>query len=191
MTTRSARRPVAASKTRSAYFHARGEPQASWSLEEASSHLWEGRRARVHASAWAGSKAQRAPLEILLVDDDRSFGAILKRSATRNGLNMTICHDLDSLGAQMHNSFDVAVVDYDLGSVTGIEICDYLETRTWSTPFVLISQSELPRDAAHNPAMWNFIHKERGFDAIIAAVYAARATDLADRRRHPLRRSAR
>ena len=132
----------------------------------------------------------RGPLEILLVDDDRSFGSILKRSGAKSGLNITVCHDIDSLGSQMHNLFDVAIVDYDLGAVTGVEIVAYLEERTRNTSFVLISQSALPRNEEQTPTGWSFIHKARGNDAILSAVYEARSADLLGRHRKPTRQSA-
>lgn len=121
----------------------------------------------------------REPLRILLIDDDRSFGAILKRSAAKDGLDVTVCTNLDALGSEMDGSFAVAIVDYDLGSVTGVEIMRYLENRAWNTPFVMISQSELPRTEAARASGFRFVHKANGMPAIIAAVFEARAADMA------------
>lgn len=112
-------------------------------------------------------------LRILLLDDDKSFGAILKRWGAKSHLDFTVCHDLDSLGAQLNSGFDVAVIDYDLGSVTGFEIVRYLEDRDWQTPFIFVSQSELPEEEDGSPLTWNFIHKARGPQAIIQAVFDA------------------
>ncbi len=121
----------------------------------------------------------REPLQILLIDDDRSFGAILKRSAAKDGLDVTVCTNLDALGSQMDSPFAVAIVDYDLGSVTGVEIMRYLENRDWNTPFVMISHSELPKAEIARGANIRFVHKANGMPAIIAAVFEARAADLA------------
>ena len=122
-----------------------------------------------------------AQLPILLIDDDRSFGAILKRSAAKAGLNITVCHDLDGLATQMNSFFAVAIVDYDLGSVTGFEIVKYLENQAWNTPFVFISQSDLPRHERQTHNERNFIHKALGPGAIINAVFEAHEAGLAQR----------
>lgn len=125
------------------------------------------------------SDVNREQISILLIDDDHSFGAILKRSASKAGLNMTVCHDLDALAAQMNGAFAVAIVDYDLGSVTGFEIVKYLENQAWNTPFVFISQSDLPRHERQVNKERRFIHKARGPGAIIEAVFEAHNSNLA------------
>jgi len=74
--------------------------------------------------------------------------------------------------------YDVAIVDYDLGVVTGVDIAEYLPVFFGSMPMVLISASsleDLEIDTLPD-LVFAFLNKCDGFDAALTtAIEAARS----------------
>ncbi len=111
----------------------------------------------------------------VLIDDDPLFGNILTRFANVRGAEVDYFEsplELEFRGAV--GRYDAAIVDYDLGTTTGIDIAEHLEVLFGDIPMVLVS-SEL-RDRAV-PRAWpatikKFVPKQAGFDAIFSATLA-------------------
>ncbi len=118
----------------------------------------------------SGVGQELPPPRILLVDDDEMYGKILARAASQAGIDLVYCRSLEEFGKLKDFDFDVALIDYDLGAVTGCELTVYLEHYTKSeVPVVLISQSELKRDRQWPSSIQEFILKDRGPHAALEA----------------------
>ena len=113
--------------------------------------------------------------KFVLIDDDPLFGNILTRFANARGAEVDYFEsplELESRRAAAR--YDAAIVDYDLGTTTGIDIAEHLQVLFGDIPMVLVS-SEL-RDRSV-PRTWpatikRFVSKQAGFDAILSATLA-------------------
>ena len=109
---------------------------------------------------------------LVLIDDDPVFGHIFSKTADRQGLKID-CYEtvleLDYMG--LLGQYDVAVVDYDLGQVNGIEMVSYLSSLFGDIPMILVSSC----DRVPTPEKpWSanvrcFVHKSQGVAAILQA----------------------
>lgn len=134
----------------------------------------------VQAALWADVHARTNVLpRILLVDDDPSFGKIMKRVAAKVGLlgpEITICRTLEEFAALTDWKFDIVIMDYDLGAVTGFELTTYIEHFTKEqVPVLLVSQTNQERSRTWPRSIRGFVHKELGPLAILDAAIEAHA----------------
>ncbi len=108
--------------------------------------------------------------KVLIVDDDAAYAQLLARAAKRVGLETRTVTSLGALGSPDSWDFSVAVVDYDLKSVNGIEFTSYLNHFSQPVPVVLVSAitREAEPDWPHN--VRTFVCKEKGSDTIMAVV---------------------
>ncbi len=108
-------------------------------------------------------------LKIVLIDDDETYNAIMKRAAVMLGLQLeayTSLVDLGSVG--MLGRYDVAIVDYQLGQITGVEIAQYLSELFRGVPMVLVSQSRAVGQMRDLPdSIAAFIHKSEGYGNVL------------------------
>ena len=109
---------------------------------------------------------------ILLVDDELTFGEIMKQEARIRDISIVVCISLLNPGLLKGQKFDAAIVDYDLGMQTGPELGKKLVNVLGNDlPVLLISQ----KDRVESEGMeWpknirKFMNKEAGFKAIIDA----------------------
>ena len=79
---------------------------------------------------------------VLLIDDDPLFGRIMQKHAARNGIDLTWMQEAGQLPADGPWHWDLCIMDYDLGAVTGPELVSWLGTRPGRCPFLLISHTE-------------------------------------------------
>jgi DNA-binding NtrC family response regulator len=85
-----------------------------------------------------------APTKILLIDDDSAYRLLVEKVATRyENLNLKSCGSLVELGSVCClGQYDVIIVDYDLGMISGEDIAHYTKNLFGdSIPLVLISSS--------------------------------------------------
>lgn len=108
------------------------------------------------------------PMRLLLIDDDRTYGQIVARTGTMQGAEVTTCATLEELSQVVGRSFDVALVDYDLGAVNGFELANYLENHLdGAIPIILISVHD-SRVGRHLPrSVFSFVSKSRGPMAVL------------------------
>lgn len=111
---------------------------------------------------------------ILIVDDDNVFTQILSRAALRKGMQSKLVSNLSDVGHPTSWDFDVAVVDYDLKIVSGVEFTDYLNHLGASFPIVLVSGRNRENDGTWPTNISGFVCKDKGNDAILAAVEKSR-----------------
>jgi DNA-binding response OmpR family regulator len=113
-------------------------------------------------------------VRVLLLDDDPMFGSLMTAAARRHGIELDYYPSLLDLGfIGRIEDYTAAIVDYDLGQMTGLEIGKYLSAFLKDTPMVLISASERRRDAKEwDDCIRSFVRKDKGHDAILGAVKA-------------------
>jgi len=104
----------------------------------------------------------------LLIDDDPMFCKQFEKHAQKSGFDLTVCKNVgDLIKLPKGREFDVAIVDYFFGELTGIQMSHLLGGEV---PVVMISNSESRSIAGDGwPGFVRaFIHKSRGIEAILA-----------------------
>ncbi len=105
---------------------------------------------------------------ILLVDDDASFCKIMEQTARLHDIMLSSCTSSDEFINFKTMDFEVVLMDYDLGAVTGIELSEFMETNfAAETPVILLSQSTKASSKIWPHSICWFIHKDEGPNAIL------------------------
>ena len=135
---------------------------------------------------------------ILLIDDDPTFRNLMAKVAARRGIALDAYESLLDLGSVgLISGYDVAIVDYHLEQMTGIEIAEYLKAFFAETPMVLVSilTCDEISEAAWPAPIVRFMNKNAGCEAILNSALAEIVCGgkLRDNKRKALtpRRSAR
>ncbi|MBI4405246.1 MAG: response regulator [Deltaproteobacteria bacterium] len=102
------------------------------------------------------------PPHILVLDDDILFGKILSKIASLKQVPLTFCTSVREVGKLPNWKFDIAIVDYDLGLVTGLQFVNYLERFMNTVPVILVSQYRQIKAAKWPTSVKGFIHKSVG-----------------------------
>jgi len=112
---------------------------------------------------------------VLLIDKDNAFRNIIARIARQGGVTLTSCEKLEELGDLRPYHFDVAIVDYELGDTTGIEVAKYLDLSLSGVPVILIGKTHRVAEPMNEwpLGICGFIHKSLGCHAILEAAVAA------------------
>ena len=119
-------------------------------------------------------KRPSVALDILVIDDDLMFGRIMGRHIKNSGSIMTYCSNPAELGGVSGCHFDVAIVDYDLGSVTGCELTSYIEGHAFGgMPVILVSQTKRTSASGWPQSIHSFVHKVAGPAAVLQAAFGA------------------
>ena len=115
------------------------------------------------------AKSKDAEKRFILIDDDPTFRAILLRSASMYGVQVDVYESLEELGAVgLLSRYDVAIVDYDLGVLNGLEIAEYLDILCCDTPMILVSAKDRRSNAREWPqSIKQFIPKSMGYSYIL------------------------
>ena len=112
---------------------------------------------------------------VLLIDDDPVFRNLMAEVARARGVSLDPYESLLDLGSVgLIGDYTVAIVDYRLEQMTGIEIGEYLQAFFNKTPMVLVStmdrsailESKWPTPIA------KFINKSAGCEAILLSALA-------------------
>ncbi len=108
---------------------------------------------------------------MVLIDDDPSYTTILKRKADHDGIHLDTFHSLSELGfVALLRNYDVAIIDYELEEMNGVEIAEYMSSLLGGMPMVLISATDRSEEMSHCPdSVRIFINKADGYDAILDA----------------------
>ncbi len=112
---------------------------------------------------------------LVLIDDDISFCKMLSSFALSRGIHLDCFSSLQEMGfIGLMSRYDAAIVDFDLGSMNGIEIAEYLPAFFSEMPMILISgRDRRCKSGGHWPiSIKSFIHKDQGPDAILDAALA-------------------
>jgi CheY-like chemotaxis protein len=110
-----------------------------------------------------------APLpRILLIDDDLTFGRILAKAAQRSHLELIECNSVKQVNRIPKWNFDVALIDYDLGDITGVQLSDVIG-RLRDMPVLLLSQYKQITVRQWPSRIKGFLHKSAGPFVILQA----------------------
>lgn len=108
----------------------------------------------------------------VLIDDDEIFCAMMSNYAQLRDIPLDFFLSLGEMGSIGRLSdYELAIVDFDLGPMNGLEIAEYLPALFGDMPLILISATDRAFHAGKNwPASIKaFVHKERGPSAILDA----------------------
>lgn len=108
---------------------------------------------------------------LVLIDDDPLFGNIMARFAKSRGAEVDYFESVLELESiRSSRRYDAAIVDYDLGNMTGIDVAEQLGVLFGDIPMVLVSSERRDRE---EPEAWpgsikGFVPKQAGFEAILS-----------------------
>lgn len=108
--------------------------------------------------------------KLLVVDDDPNFGALISAVAKDRGFIPKFFTSLIDMGSFARiKEFDVAVIDYYLGSMRGDEIAEYVDTFFSEVPVIIVSSEDLreSRNVKWPACVRTFIPKSEGPGRII------------------------
>jgi CheY-like chemotaxis protein len=113
---------------------------------------------------------------LVLIEDDPTFSAIMTRCAEAAGLELESFDSLVDLGGLASlGKFDVAILDFSLEHLTGVEIARYIDALLPKVPALLISADRerielLKRTIPSTPrSVRRAMAKEEGAEAILDA----------------------
>lgn len=113
----------------------------------------------------AQSAAQK---HCVLIDDDPTYRLIMQRCAEVEGIKLDVFESLEEMGSVgLLKAYDVAIVDYDLGKMTGIEIGEYLTRLIKDVPMVLLSAKDRYPDQPWPESIKCFINKQEGYAYVL------------------------
>ncbi len=110
---------------------------------------------------------------LLLVDDDPAFGRIMIKFSERADLQLTYCPAAQDLARIYFNNIDIAIVDYDLQNISGIQLTQSLLVHGKSLPVILISAYKQPVVPLWANNVIRFVHKSAGPIGILSGALDA------------------
>jgi two-component system, OmpR family, response regulator len=114
-------------------------------------------------------------MKVLLVEDDRTIAAAVKRGLEAEGLPVDVALDGDEgLWKATEYSYDLLVVDLMLPGATGVGICRALRRRGDWTPILVLTARDGVRDEteALNAGADDYLTKPFAFAVLVARVRA-------------------
>lgn len=112
--------------------------------------------------------------DIILIDDDESFGKLVQEYGSQMGVCIdcyTSLLDLGSIG--QFTNYDAAIIDYNLDCLNGIEIAEYFPPLMLDIPVVLVSGDFREDKARRWPkSIRQFVKKSDGIPQIIETAIA-------------------
>ena len=102
---------------------------------------------------------------VLVIDDDATFGLLMKAVAEARGIKLDWVGSLSELGSFAKiGDYDVAVLDYYLEKLTGAEIAEYFDAFFKDKPVIIVSgSSRLQDDSMQWPrCVRKFVLKSNG-----------------------------
>lgn len=102
---------------------------------------------------------------LLLLDDDALFGRVMKRCAQQHFVPFQVISDPEAMKFLRDREFDLLIVDYDLGSLTALDLLPYLPSQV---PMIMISYTDRsPKNEVWPEAIERFILKQKGPEQLI------------------------
>ena len=95
---------------------------------------------------------------ILITEDNRVLGDVLRFNLQRSGFDVTIAHDgAEAMESLANQSFDLLITDYQMPNVDGAELCHYIrQNRSLDAMFIIMCSAkgmELDREQLRRD--WN------------------------------------
>ncbi|MFW7380790.1 MAG: hypothetical protein ACOH5I_18390 [Oligoflexus sp.] len=125
------------------------------------------------------------PSKFIVIDHDLQFGERLLHVASERGYYVDCYKSMLEIGyLGRFKQYDVAIVNYELGDMTGLEVAEYCEKLLGNLPLILICDDELTRQKiahARSPAVFRSLTKQNGVYAIMNAAEDAAEYGYAQR----------
>jgi two-component system, NtrC family, response regulator HydG len=99
---------------------------------------------------------------ILLIDDDTSFGRIMVKFSEKAALPLTYCSSVEELESIDISKFDVAILDYELQNITGVQLARLLSRLGLDIPVMVISSYQQISVQDLPPCVVSFVPKTGG-----------------------------
>lgn len=105
----------------------------------------------------------------VIIDDDPVYRRVMCQYATREGMTIDSYESLVDMGfVSLLGRYDAAIVDYDLGSSTGLEIGEYLTALFGDIPMIMVSEHQrTPGEKGWPQSIKAFIQKSRGCSYVL------------------------
>ena len=117
---------------------------------------------------------ESAHKKLILIDDDPIYRTIMLRAAEQEGIDLEVYASLVELYATnpnrgaFYNKFDGAIVDFDFGTTTGVEIADCLVNLFGDISLLLVSQQERVNENHQWPrSISKFLKKTEGYRKVL------------------------
>lgn len=134
---------------------------------------------------YGATSTVKGPDKLLVVDDDVCFGALMTAVAKTRGFAPHFFTSLIDMGSFARiREFDVAIIDYYLGTLRGDEIAEYVDTFFSDVPVIIVSSENLAetRSVKWPASVRQFIPKTEGPVKIVEAALAVVKRDRLLRR---------
>ncbi len=106
-----------------------------------------------------------APLNILIVDDEASFSSLLKLELESGNDYVVQTADSGEEGVKCLKSgqFDVILLDYHLGTMTGLQVLEWMSEQKMETPVVMLTAAGTEEVAVNAMKLgaYDYVRKER------------------------------
>ena len=87
--------------------------------------------------------AERAPIKILLADDEESIQTLLTYPLEKDGYEVIVASDgREALDHFAHDRFDLVILDVMMPRLDGLEVCRRIRARTTVPIIMLTAKSE-------------------------------------------------
>jgi HPt (histidine-containing phosphotransfer) domain-containing protein/CheY-like chemotaxis protein len=125
------------------------------------------------AAATATATLKKSQRDLVLVDDDLTFCHTMVYAAKRRGLEIDYFTNLMDMGSiACFQKYSVAIVDFQLEQMNGLEVAEYFPVFFDDMPVILISQNEQGDGSQRQKwpqSIKQFVHKKAGAEAILDA----------------------
>lgn len=125
------------------------------------------------------------PSKFIVIDHDLQFGERLLHIASERGYYVDCYKSMLEIGyLGRFKQYDVAIVNYELGDMTGLEVAEYCEKLLGNLPLILVCDDELTHKkvaAGSSRAIFRCLTKQSGVFSIINAAEDAAKVGFAHR----------
>jgi CheY-like chemotaxis protein len=112
---------------------------------------------------------------MVLFDDDPFFVRMMEQYARKHFLDLTGVWRMDDIPTVARQDFDLAIIDFDLGDLSGLEVAEFLEEVFDTLPSILISHTQRRPDRKHPwpQSVRTFVLKDNGPAVILGTALEA------------------
>ena len=124
-------------------------------------------------------------MRVLVVEDDREIAGYIGRGLEEEGNRVTVCFDgAAGLKAAQTSAFDIVVLDVMLPFLDGFEVTRRLRAEKISTPIVLLTARDAPRDVVRglDAGADDYLSKPFSFEVLLARLRARTRSMRTDER---------
>jgi CheY-like chemotaxis protein len=106
--------------------------------------------------------------KILVIDDDPMFCYAFQRFARLRQVPVNTFDSFGDFEKERNWSYDMVIMDYDLGSLDGVEFAEYIEDTIGYVPTLMISSTDRQQDydSPWPEIIEGFSNKKKGLDNI-------------------------